>query len=240
MPASVMIELAVLAVFVLCVVLGAKRGLFRSFAELAVVLLAVLVAAKAADFGADLVVDKFLIPSTVTAIQERVDEMLTEVITSTTPLAEMEQVVEAIPNQWIRTNVESLLAGIGLSTQTQLTHSARETLLEVANSLVDTVMDTMVRNILYTVLFALCFALVSFLLRLLVRLLDLPFHLPVLREINAFGGLLFGAAKGVILVWLAMWFMLRAELLLTAEMLEETVALKYVAMLFSAAGYPLI
>ena len=48
-----MIDLVIAAVFLLCVWLGAKRGLFRSLAELAIIVVALLAAAQAARYGTE-------------------------------------------------------------------------------------------------------------------------------------------------------------------------------------------
>lgn len=238
MPTSVIMDLAILGVSVLCVVLGAKRGLFRSFAELAVVIIALFVAARVADFGADVAVKQFLRPAADAAVEQRVEEMMLENITSTTHLAEMERVVDAIPNDFLRNAARELLTTMGLSTELMPSYSAEDVLLGLAGQVLDNVVEGMARNIAYSVLFLLAFALISLVLRLVVRVLDLPFHLPVLRELNGFGGLLFGAGKATVLVWIGLWFLFHAQLLITPEVLSGSFLLKWAVELFASLGFP--
>ncbi len=236
MSASVMIDLVIAAVFLLCVWLGAKRGLFRSLAELAIIVVALLAAAQAARYGTELVVEQMLRPATEAAIEQRVDEMMAEGVGALSPLEEMEQVVDAIPNDFIRQQAEKLLGDLGVSAQTAQ-HAGREALLDLAGQLVDTVLESIVHSLVYALLYLTCFALVSLVLRLAVRALDLTFRLPVLHQLNTLGGVLFGAAKGAILIWLGLW-VLGSMGLVTPEIQSGSYLLRILADGASMAGYP--
>ena len=236
MSASVMIDLVIAAVFLLCVWLGAKRGLFRSLAELAIIVVALLAAAQAARYGTELVVEQMLRPATEAAIEQRVDEMMAEGGGALAPLEEMEQVVDAIPNDFIRQQAEKLLGDLGVSAQTAQ-HAGREALLDLAGQLVDTVLESIVHSLVYALLYLTCFALVSLVLRLAVRALDLTFRLPVLHQLNTLGGVLFGAAKGAILIWLGLW-VLGSMGLVTPEIQSGSYLLRILADGASMAGYP--
>lgn len=231
-----MIDLVIAAVFLLCVWLGAKRGLFRSLAELAIIVVALLAAAQAARYGTELVVEQMLRPATEAAIEQRVDEMMAEGIGALSPLEEMEQVVDAIPNDFIRQQAEKLLGDLGVSAQTAQ-HAGREALLDLAGQLVDTVLESIVHSLVYALLYLTCFALVSLVLRLAVRALDLTFRLPVLHQLNTLGGVLFGAAKGAILIWLGLW-VLGSMGLVTPEIQSGSYLLRILADGASMAGYP--
>ena len=236
MSASVMIDLVSAAVFLLCVWLGAKRGLFRSLAELAIIVVALLAAAQAARYGTELVVEQMLRPATEAAIEQRVDEMMAEGVGALSPREEMEQVVDAIPNDFIRQQAEKLLGDLGVSAQTAQ-HAGREALLDLAGQLVDTVLESIVHSLVYALLYLTCFALVSLVLRLAVRALDLTFRLPVLHQLNTLGGVLFGAAKGAILIWLGLW-VLGSMGLVTPEIQSGSYLLRILADGASMAGYP--
>ena len=231
-----MIDLVIAAVFLLCVWLGAKRGLFRSLAELAIIVVALLAAAQAARYGTGLVVEQMLRPATEAAIEQRVDEMMAEGVGALSPLEEMEQVVDAIPNDFIRQQAEKLLGDLGVSAQTAQ-HAGREALLDLAGQLVDTVLESIVHSLVYALLYLTCFALVSLVLRLAVRALDLTFRLPVLHQLNTLGGVLFGAAKGAILIWLGLW-VLGSMGLVTPEIQSGSYLLRILADGASMAGYP--
>src|SRR5699024_11965910 len=63
------------------------------------------------DLAADFVIDRMLRPATEAAIEERVDQMLEEETAVSSPLEEMEEVVDAIPNDFIREQARSLQIG---------------------------------------------------------------------------------------------------------------------------------
>jgi len=240
LPTSVIIDLAIAAVFVLCVVLGAKRGLFRSFAELVIVILALFLAARAAAAVSDFVVERVLHPIASSVAERRIDALLKENEAPKLPLDSLGELVDAIPNDNIRREAEKILGSLELPGEFSGGDLAREALTTAADQLLDALLGGMVRSLLYTVVFFLSALAVTVALRLLVRMLDLPFQLPVLREINGFGGLLFGGAKGVLLLWLGIWFLLRTGILLTPEMVEDTVLLRFAAGAFALVGHPVL
>lgn len=236
MQTSVIIDLVIGGVFVLCVILGYRRGLFRSLAELAVVILALILSYQCADLAAPLVIDRGLRPATHKAIEQRVDEMMSENLTGTSQLEEMERVVEAIPNDFIREQAEKLLEGMGLSVETSVSCSARETLLALGYQLADTVLDTVVYSMLHTLLYLASFLLLTAALRLIVQFLDLTFRLPLLHQVNKAGGLIFGAAKGLVLVCLGVWLLGSLGWIVTPEVIDRSWLLKLVAGWMGVAG----
>lgn len=228
-PISVTIDLAIAAVLVLCIFLGRKRGLFRSFMGLAAVVIALVLANRAANFGADWVIEHMLRPAASAAIEQRVDEMLAQPVLSTSPMSEMEEIVAALPGAFIREKAGLLLEKMELSTEAMFTHTARETLLELGGSLLDTVLDTAVRGVLYAAICLVVFLVVTLALKIFTRAMDFTLKLPLLRQVNQFGGLLFGTVEGVVLVCLAVTILGRAGLWVTAETMERSVLLKFVA-----------
>ena len=93
LPPSVIIDIVIAGVLALCVFMGMKRGFFRSLMSLVIVIAALVMAAKAADFGTAFVIDAFLRPAATMAMEQRVDEMMEESVSTTSPLEEMERVV---------------------------------------------------------------------------------------------------------------------------------------------------
>ena len=122
--------------------------------------------------------------------------------------------LDALPEGFVRDRAGELLAEMNLPE----TVSGREPLLKLAMELTETVLDTAVRSLVYIILYLLCFVILLNLLRLLIRVLDLPFRLPVLRQLNWLGGVLFGAVKGAVLVWLGVTVLWRLGI--SAETVE--------------------
>lgn len=239
MPVSVIMDLTILGVLALCVVMGARKGLFRSLMGLVAVIAALAVAVWASNIAADFVIDRMLRPATQAAIEERVDQMLLEETAVSSQLEEMEEVVDAIPNDFIREQAQSLLGTLGLSAEAA-ERSTREALLEGAGQIVDTVLDTVVRGVLRSALCFALFLLVSLVLRLAVRALDITFHLPVLKQANWLGGLLLGAAKGLVLVCLGVWLLGSLGLWVTEETIEGSHLLKIVANLVGISTHSVV
>lgn len=240
MKASVVIDLVIAAIFLLCVFLGWRRGLFRSLAELAVVILALTLSYQFAGFAAPLVIDRGLRPATYEAIEQRVDEMMAEDAAGTSPLEEMERVVDAIPNAFVREQAKKLMESLDLSVEESLQQSTRDTLLGLGEQIADTVLDTMVYSTLHTLLCFVSFLLLLMVLRLITRALDLTLKLPVLHQANQIGGLIFGAAKGLVLVCLGVWLLGQMGLWVSQETVEDSYLLKIVAGWVGLSGYSVV
>lgn len=217
-----MIDLVIAAVLILCAVLGWKRGLIRSLAELAVMVVALFLANQIAGAVAPVIVDNTLRPATYAAIEQRVDEMMAENISVTTPMKELLQVVESIPNSFVREHAKSLVESLGLPTAQQASYSARETLLRLGYQLADTALDGVVLDLVRSILCAVCFTVLTMALRMAVKALTVAVKLPGLKQINEAGGLLLGVGKGLLLVCLGVW-VLRLAGVITPEMAEKSV-----------------
>jgi len=216
-----MIDLVIAAVLILCAVLGWKRGLIRSLAELAVMIVALVLANQIASAAAPVIVDRTLRPATYTAIEQQVDEMMAKNPLPGSPVQELEQVVEAIPNDFVREQVQSLIGGLGLSNEAALESSTRETLLRLGYQLADTALDGVVNDLVRSILCAVCFTVLTAALRMVVRALSMAVKLPVLKQLNELGGLLLGVGKGLLLVCLGVW-VLRLTGVITPETAEKS------------------
>lgn len=221
MNTSVMIDVVIAAVLVLFAALGWKRGLVRSLAELAVMIAALFLANQIASAAAPVIVDGALRPAAYAAIERRVDEMMAENISGTTPVEELLRVVDGIPNRFVREHAKELVEGLGLPTVQQIGYSARETLLHLGRQMADTALDGVVREMVRSIVCAACFLILVILLRLAVKALLLAVKLPGLKQVDQFGGLLLGLGKGLLLVCLGIW-VLRLTGVITGAMAEQS------------------
>lgn len=229
MPVSVIIDLVIAAVILYCVVTGARRGLFRSLMGVVVVAAALFVSTSIAQRGTDMVIDGYLRPATMAAVEAQVDQLLLENAGLISPLEEMEQMVEAIPNALVRDTAQRLMENLGLSGE-KAQRSSREALLAAGKGVADAALDGAVRNLVYALLYFLTFSLVSLLLRQGVNAINRTFRLPLLKQVNQAGGFLFGAVKGVLLVCVGVWILGHLGLWVTEENIEASYLLKYAAM----------
>ena len=173
LQSSVILDVAIVLMFALSVWIGAKKGLFRSLAELVVYLVGLVGANLAAGGLTDRVVD-LLRP----VLESQVSEAITDYISGT--LSEL-PFGEALA---------------GLENVGDLTGDA-------AAGMVDLMVETLLYNLTYVIVFLAVFLLLVLLLRLIINLGDFLLRLPVLHEMNTLGGILIGAVKVVCLIlWL--------------------------------------
>jgi len=238
LPISVIIDAVIAAALLIFILLGRSRGLFRSLMGLVAVIAALVIAGKAADFGTEIVVERILRPAAAEAMEQKVDEMVREEVITVSPLKEMEKVVDAIPNDFVREKARELLRELDLSAEPVTIYSPKETIKDLARQVLDGVMDTAVETLVHTVLQVIIFAVVLLLLRVAIGAVDLTLKLPVLRQVNRFFGLLFGAAEGVVLVCTAVLLLGRTGLWVTAETIEQSYLLKIVADWVGLTGTP--
>ena len=149
-----MIDLAIAAVVALLAVLGWRRGLFRSLAELAAMVLALVIAAQAANMAAPVVVDRFLRPAAYEAIEARLEEMDLGGGLDGSPWEGAQELLEAIPSQFIRERAQELLESTEIFTAASYTKAA---VMDLGRRAVDAVMDGVVYSLVHSLLCGLCF-----------------------------------------------------------------------------------
>lgn len=222
-----MIDFVIVAVLALFAVLGWKRGLVRTLAELLTVVLALVLSTQIAKAAAPVIVDKTLRPTTHAAIEQRVDEIIADASPEISPVRELERVVEAIPNTFIREQAGRLLGEVDTAVEEAIVPT-QDRLTEAAKDIADAVLDGVVREVIQSILCAVCFMILTMLFRLAARILRLAEKLPGLRQLNELGGALLGLGKGLILVCLVLW-VLRSTGIITPEMAEDSLLMGLVS-----------
>lgn len=201
-----MIDLVIALLLILFAVLGWRRGLIRSLAELAGMLAALLLANQIAAAGAEAIVDRALRPATHEAIRAQVVELAEERGPDFSACASLASVVEAIPNGLIRERARDVLEGLDQAAAQALVPT-RDRLAQAGEEIADAVLDGPVFALIRSILCGVCFVLLTILLRLAARVLCLAEKLPGIRQLNELGGALLGAAKGLLLVCLGVWIL---------------------------------
>ena len=225
MNISVMIDVVIAAVLIIFAAAGWKNGLIRSLVGLAAMILAVVLSAQLSRAAAPELVDRYLRPATYAAIEERAEELSAgaEVSSMEELRQNLYQVLEAIPNDFIREHTQGALDSV-LPPGETLGGAVRMPLEELGRDMADAVLDTLVRDVLQSVLCGVLFVVLSIVFRLAARVLRIVEKIPGVRQLNELGGALAGFGKGVILVCLAVW-VLRQTGALTAEMAEGSLVL---------------
>ena len=225
MNISVMMDVVIAAVLIIFAAAGWKNGLIRSLVGLSAMILAVVLSAQLSRAAAPELVDRYLRPATYAAIEERAEELSAgaEVSSMEELRQNLYQVLEAIPNDFIREHTQGALDSV-LPPGETLGGAVRMPLEELGRDMADAVLDTLVRDVLQSVLCGVLFVVLSIVFRLAARVLRIVEKIPGVRQLNELGGALAGFGKGVILVCLAVW-VLRQTGALTAEMAEGSLVL---------------
>ncbi len=225
MNISVMIDIVIAVVLIAFTAAGWKHGLIRTLVGLAAMVLAVGFSSQIARAAAPEIVDRYLRPATYAAIEERAQELAKgEEVSSVEDLRQdLNQVLDAIPNDFIREKAQDALDGLLLQGE-PLGGALLAPLEELGRDMADRVLDTLVQDVLRSILCAALFVILSTVFRIVARTLRIVEKLPGVRQLNELGGALAGLAKGLVLVCLALWVLCHIGVI-TPEMAEGSIVL---------------
>lgn len=225
MNISVMIDIVIAVVLIAFTAAGWKHGLIRTLVGLAAMVLAVGLSSQIARAAAPEIVDRYLRPATYAAIEERAQELAKgEEVSSVEDLRrDLSQVLDAIPNDFIREKAQDAVDGL-LPQGEALGGALLAPLEELGRDMADKVLDTLVQDVLRSILCAALFVILSTVFRIVARTLRIVEKLPGVRQLNELGGALAGLAKGLVLVCLALWVLCHIGVI-TPEMAEGSVVL---------------
>ena len=223
MTTPVIIDAIVAVVFIVFVLSGARRGLFRALAGF----LSMIVALVGANLVAGAMitpVEKAVTPRMETKIEEKIDEALT---------AHAPQVPN-VPTGSLSVgsfSVEELLNLVGLddTVRDSLTQKAQELVKDTGVSVVMAVTQSIAHSVIYSALYGVSFVLLTIALHFLVRVMDGILKFPVLHQMNALGGGAIGVVQALLLVYLAIWVAQRMGVSFTTEPVSATHLLKFFA-----------
>ena len=202
---SVIVDRVLIAIVAVCVFLGAKRGFFRSLADLAAYLISLI--------GASFLANQFtpqVMEHLRPVLEGQVSQSITDYLTALTTTD---------------ASYSGLLKGL-LDTLTE-----NGTIDDVANVAVEVLADTILHNMAYMLLFLAAFVVLVVVLKLVIRVVDTALKLPVLHQMNTLGGILAGAVKGLVLVLLLLWLNEQTGLLVDPQALRASVAAPFLLQL---------
>ena len=220
-----MIDIVIAVVLIAFTAAGWKHGLIRTLVGLAAMVLAVGLSSQIARAAAPEIVDRYLRPATYAAIEERAQELAKgEEVSSVEDLRQdLNQVLDAIPNDFIREKAQDALDGL-LPQGEPLGGALLAPLEELGRDMADRVLDTLVQDVLRSILCAALFVILSTVFRIVARTLRIVEKLPGVRQLNELGGALAGLVKGLVLVCLALWVLCHIGVI-TPEMAEGSIVL---------------
>lgn len=204
---GIFVDLILLALLLIGLVLGWRQGFVQALTRIIVVVAALLlagwIAGKLAEPAA-----RWLEP----ILSEKLEQRLTA--------------------QGNTDDAGEMLAAFGFEgdTLSELVDNAVEKAQQAGETLLSAVVSTALKSAAYAVVYVVSFLL---LLLLLLRLVLTPLHLftklPVVHGINALLGGVLGLVKTALLLFLAVWVLQKLQLLVTPELVNKTVLLKFFA-----------
>lgn len=221
MTTTVIIDVIAAAVLIAAAAWGAHRGLFRSLAGLAVVIVALVGAAVIANALAAPAA-RLVTPLIREGIETRVDEAMAQ-------QSQGVQMPEADVDEGFE--IADLLALMGLDEDVRdsLARQTEEKIQDTGVSLAMAVVESVAESILYAALFLISFVGLTIALKLLIRALDLVLQLPGLHLVNSLGGGLIGLAEGALALFLAIWVLRRFGVSFETDTVSATHILKFFA-----------
>lgn len=202
---AVIADVVIAAVLLAGIVLGARRGLLQSLAGVVIVVVAFFCAAWVARRFADPVAQW---------LQPILEQRLTR----------------KIENQSVSTaSAGDMLALFGFTGRslTELVKTVTDQAIQTGRTLLEEVVGSVIHSIAYTVIYILAFLVLYLALKLLLKPLDLASKLPGLRTLNGLGGAALGFTEALLLLYLAVWVLQKLQLIITPQLLEESMFLKF-------------
>ena len=201
---GIFVDLALAALLLIALVMGWRQGFVQALTRILVVVAALLLAGWIAG-----------------KLAEPAARWLEPVLT--------EKLEQRLTAQGNTSDAGEMLAAFGFEgdTLSKLVDSAVQKAQQAGETLLSAVVSTALRSAAYAVVYVVSFLLVV--LRLALSPLHLFTKLPVVHGANALLGGALGLVKGALLVFLAVWVLQKLQLLVTPELVDKTVLLKFFA-----------
>lgn len=221
MTTPVIIDIIAAAILIAAAAWGAHRGLFRSLAGLAVVIVALVGAAVIANALAEPAAH-LITPLIQDHIETKVDAAMAQ-------QSQEVQMPEADVDEEFE--IADLLALMGLDEDVRdsLVRQTEEKIQDAGVSLAMAVVESVAQSILYAALFLISFVGLTIGLKLLIRALDLVLRLPGLHLVNSLGGGLIGLVEGALALFLAIWVLRRFGVSFETDTVSATHILRFFA-----------
>lgn len=187
------LDLAVLLLLGVCVWIGRKRGFIKTMTGVLAFFAAAAVAFLLHKSVANVVYDKGIEPSILTAVEEHLPD-------GQATAQNVDLVLQKLPG-FLQNVLDKNGMGSGADVLTKITGAAEPA--AVAQQISDTVVRPVVLPVLQTLCVLLLFLVALLLARWLLRVLHVVAKLPVLKQLNKAGGLLAGAVSGILWVLFA-------------------------------------
>ena len=192
MTTPVIIDVIVAVFLLFFTVYGAKQGLLRSLAGLAILIVSLV--------GAAMIASTFA-PPIAEAVSPLVEQRIADRVT-----AAMEEQTQLPPSEG-NLQLAEILERLGLEEElwADLTERVRDAVENTGADIAAALTESLIQSLIYGVLYILSFVLLLILLTVLAKAMGLLTKLPGVRGLNALGGALMGLAKGALVLFLLIW-----------------------------------
>ena len=194
----VIMDIAIGLILLAFVLLGMRRGMFRTLVGLVIFVVALVGAGIAARTLAEPAA-RLVLPVLEERIVQRVEAAL-----DAEPVEQTQTAEEEIP---VFAQLQELLDKLGLDEKTRqsLTEKAEDKIENTGATIAAAVAEELAVSLLYGIIYLLAFLLLMLVLHLLARGMDLFLKLPVLHGLNTLGGAVIGLLEGALVVYLVIW-----------------------------------
>ncbi len=220
------VDLVILAIIGLSVLVGLYRGFVSSVASLGSCILS-------------LMLSYWLNPKLVSWIQSN-PELIKNLMSYTDAATRIGDQTLAQTNVATLTSsgIADILARVNLPAplNTLLQSNLEKQVFQPSNltQVGDYVSQTIVGAVLNVICFVLCFVACTFLLHILLNFMKVVFHFPVLKQLNALTGGVFGLLRGALFCFVAFAILPLLETVLPMKGIQELVAESTLAPLFNS------
>lgn len=118
-------------------------------------------------------------------------------------------------------------AGFFGDTARRLTDSITALVQQTSQSLITAVTDGIAQSVAYALVYLVAFVVLMLLCRLVLRALRLASRIPGLHLLDLLGGGVLGLGVAALLLYFAVWLLLRLQLVLTEDMVTQSALLRF-------------
>ena len=118
-------------------------------------------------------------------------------------------------------------AGFFGDTARRLTDSITALVQQTSQSLITAVTDGIAQSVAYALVYLAAFVVLMLLCRLVLRALRLASRIPGLHLLDLLGGGVLGLGVAALLLYFAVWLLLRLQLVLTEDMIAQSALLRF-------------
>lgn len=189
------VDIIIIAIIVLFVIIGVKRGLAKTILNLAGLVLTAVSAYYISSFLSQLFYDMFIKQTVITNTQQIIEQNGIDYAVS--------NCLEAVP-QWVNGIISFIVGAFGISLnefQNQITVPAN--ISSSASQVIESVLAPVVTSVLSIILVIILFIIILIIVKKLVKLVLRIFNIPVIKQINQFLGGIVGLAEGLLIVFIA-------------------------------------